>query len=96
MQNLGVTGPHFGGHDPDVFGKVHLHENVLIIDRTGGGNFEVLRHFDDHVRFNVPPILESYRRRHVLRVAFNRAAVSQFAIVLMSESLSRRSLAKCP
>ena len=75
MHHLAVARTHLRRDDPDVFGEVHLHQNVLVVDRAGRRNVEVLRHLDDHVRLDVPAVLEGDGGRLVLRVAFGRSAV---------------------
>src|SRR5262249_8191036 len=75
MQNLRVARTHFRSDDPDVLRKVDLHENVLVVDRPGRRHIEVLGHLNDHVRFDIPSLMKNYRRRLILWIAFERAAV---------------------
>src|SRR5262249_46894024 len=75
MQNLWISRTHFGSNDPDVFRKIHLYENILIVDGAASRDIEVLRHFDDHVRLDIPSILERNRCGFIFFVTLGSARV---------------------
>ena len=40
MHHLRISRPHFGRDDPHVFRKVHLDQNVLVVDRAVAGTLK--------------------------------------------------------
>jgi hypothetical protein len=76
MHGLGVSGAHFGCNDPCVFREVCFHENAFVVDRAGGGKLNVHRHFDNHVRLEVPSFMERARCRRIFGIAFESPVVS--------------------
>jgi hypothetical protein len=70
-----VAGPNFRRDHPLIFGEIHFHQNVLIIDGAGCRQVDVGGHFDDHVRLDVPAFFELARSGLVFRIAFGRTGV---------------------
>jgi hypothetical protein len=61
---------------PAIFGQVHRNPDVLVFNRPGGRNLEVLGHRVDRVGFADRPAVGQRRHlRHVGHVALRRAAV---------------------
>ena len=75
MEHLRVSRTHLRRRPPRRLREVHLHQNVLVVHGAGGGDVELRRHLDDHVRLDIPPIMKRDRRRFVSGVAFRRTAV---------------------
>ena len=75
MHNLGIARTHLRGLDPHVLREIGLHQNVFVVDGSGGGYLERLGHFHDDVGLDIPAVLEGQRRGLILGVAFARAVV---------------------
>ena len=75
VYGLRVAWTQIGSNYPQILREIRFDENALVVDGSGRRQWDVLWHFNDHVRLDAPAVHERYRWRGVFRVAFLGAAV---------------------